>query len=237
MPGHLRQHRYLWLDRSRSDVGPAFGSRPASGPGTSPAAFGNAPLLDGSDHSSRSSRRQPLSISPDASSSAGRARFQDHTQRGDGFGRSSLRGRLLKTRPGHGGENQPSDGEQWWDWQSEAVPERGLESEQSKLEQGSRAFAGPRSHTALEVPSRRNDLQSNTAAARLAAGTADASPILSSPAPRRGRRRICAVRVCGYTSPSRDLGLDQALHVVDAPMHLRVRNSSFSGCPSPRPQS
>jgi hypothetical protein len=58
-------------------------------------------------------------------------------------GQSSVRGRLLKTAPGQGSENQADDGEQRRDWQSEAVPERRLDWEQPKLQQGSRAFASP----------------------------------------------------------------------------------------------
>jgi hypothetical protein len=58
-------------------------------------------------------------------------------------GRSSVRGPLRETAPGQGCENQADDGEQRWDRQSEAVPERRLDWEQPKLQQGSRAFAGP----------------------------------------------------------------------------------------------
>jgi hypothetical protein len=51
--------------------------------------------------------------------------------------------RLPQTPPGNGSENQADDGEQRWDRQSEAVPERRLDWEQPKLQQGSRALAGP----------------------------------------------------------------------------------------------
>jgi len=58
-------------------------------------------------------------------------------------GRSSVRGRLPETPPGQGSESQADDGDQRWDRQSEAVPERRLDWEQPKLQQGSRAVAGP----------------------------------------------------------------------------------------------
>jgi hypothetical protein len=55
----------------------------------------------------------------------------------------SLRGRLLEIRPGQDSENDTRDGEQWWDWQSESVPERRLDWQQPKLKHGARAFASP----------------------------------------------------------------------------------------------